>query len=116
MEVEAEAAGRGPFSLPEGDQGYSGAWQASALGIGCALEKELEGLLGPRRGGAGAGRTPAKKGNPARVLCSEEIGSRAKDFIRGRLKLDSCIHMCILVSKTPLALLLSCLLCSPLMG
>lgn len=83
MEVEAEAAGRGPFSLPEGDQGYPGARRAPAPGICCALEKELEGLLGPRRGGAGAGHTPAKKGNPARVLCSEEIGSRAKDFIRG---------------------------------
>lgn len=50
--------------------------------------------------------------------CSEEIGSWAKLFIRGWLKLDSCIHMYVLILKTlpGLLLFLFCLLCSPLMG
>lgn len=47
VEVPAGAAGQGSFFLPERDQGYSGARQASAPGVCCALEKELECLLGP---------------------------------------------------------------------
>lgn len=37
---------------------------------------------------------------------SEEIGSWAKHFIRGWLKLDSCIHMYVLILKTLTGLLL----------
>lgn len=88
------------FSLPEGNQRCSAAPWASPLCFSVPLEKTWECLFEPWRWGEGTAHTPARKGNPKQPLPLRRGWELVQSFIHGWLKLDSYIHIYILVLKT----------------